>query len=88
MVEETVVITNKAGMHARPASILVKAASKYKSAIKLSAKGRTISLKSLMAVMSLGLKQGTEAVIQAEGEDAETAVAELKQMFESKFGEE
>lgn len=88
MVEETVVVTNKAGMHARPAAMLVKAAGNYKSAVKLSAKGKTVSLKSVLGIMTLGLKQGTEAVIQAEGEDAEAAVAEIKGMFEAKFGEE
>lgn len=88
MLEEKVVVTNKAGMHARPAAMLVKAAGNYKSEIKLSAKGKTVSLKSVMGIMTLGLKQGTEVVIQANGEDEAAALAEIKGMFEAKFGEE
>lgn len=88
MVEEKVIVTNKAGMHARPASMLAQVVGKYKSAIKLSAKGKTVNPKSVLMIMTLGLKQGSEVVIQAEGEDAAAAVAEIKGMFESKFGEE
>lgn len=86
--EATVVIENKAGIHARPASILVQAATKFKSKIKLTAKGKTVDAKSILMIMSMGLVKGTEVVINAEGEDAAEAVKAIVELVESKFGEE
>lgn len=86
--EATVVIGNKAGIHARPASMMVQAATKFKSKIKLTAKGKTIDAKSILMIMSMGLVKGTEVVISAEGEDAAEAVKAIKELIESKFGEE
>ncbi len=86
--ETKVVIANKAGMHARPASMLVQAATKFQSKIKLSAKGKTVDAKSILMIMSLGLVQGTEVVVSAEGPDAEDAVKAIKELVDSKFGEE
>lgn len=86
--ETTVVITNKAGVHARPASIMVKTAAKFKSKVKLTAKGKTIDAKSIIMIMGMGLVKGTEVAISAEGEDAPEAVQALKELIESKFGEE
>lgn len=86
--EAKVVIENKAGIHARPASIMVQAATKFKSKVQLTAKGKTIDAKSILMIMSMGLVKGTEVVISAEGEDAAAAVKTLKELVESKFGEE
>jgi phosphocarrier protein len=86
--EAKVVIANKAGIHARPASMLVQAATKFQSKIKLAAKGKTIDAKSILMIMSLGLVKGTEVVISAEGADADAAVKAIKELVESKFGEE
>lgn len=86
--ETKVVIANKAGIHARPASMLVQAATKFQSKIKLAAKGKSIDAKSILMIMSLGLVKGTEVVISAEGADADAAVKAIKDLVESKFGEE
>ncbi|MDF2564150.1 MAG: Phosphotransferase System HPr (HPr) Family [Massilibacillus sp.] len=86
--EAKVVIANKAGIHARPASMLVQSATKFQSKIKLAAKGKTIDAKSILMIMSLGLVKGTEVVISAEGADADAAVKAIKDLVESKFGEE
>jgi len=86
--EAKVVIANKAGIHARPASMLVQAATKFQSKIKLAAKGKSIDAKSILMIMSLGLVKGTEVVISAEGADADAAVKAIKDLVESKFGEE
>lgn len=88
MMETTVVIQNKAGIHARPASILVQTATKFQSKIKLEAKGKSVDAKSILMIMSLGLVQGTEVKITAEGTDAEAAIAAIKELVDSKFGEE
>lgn len=86
--EATVVIGNKAGIHARPASIMVQTATKFKSKVRLTAKGKTIDAKSILMIMSMGLVKGTEVTISAKGEDAEEVVKALKELIESKFGEE
>lgn len=86
--EAKVVIANKAGIHARPASMLVQAATKFQSKIKFTAKGKTVDAKSILMIMSLGLVQGTEVVISAEGADADAAVKTIKDLVDSKFGEE
>lgn len=86
--EAKVVILNKAGIHARPASIMVQTATKFKSKIKLSAKGKTIDAKSILMIMSMGLVKGTEVTISAEGEDAAAAIKAIQELVESKFGEE
>lgn len=86
--EATVVIENKSGIHARPASIFVQTATKFKSKVQIIAKGKTIDAKSILMIMSMGLVKGTEIVIKAEGDDAAEAVKTLKELVESKFGEE
>ncbi len=86
--EKTVVITNKSGIHARPASVFVQTATKFKSKVKITAKGKTVDAKSILMVMSMGLVKGTEIVISAEGEDATQAVTSLVELVNSKFGEE
>lgn len=86
--EKTLKIENKTGLHARPASMFVQEANKFKSKIKISAKGKTVDAKSILMIMSLGLTQGTELTISAEGPDEADALAALAKLVEDKFGEE
>lgn len=88
MTQETVTIENKTGIHARPASVFVQTATKFKSKIHLEAKGKKVDAKSILMLMSLGLVKGTELTISAEGEDEATAVKELSDLIKTKFGEE
>ena len=88
MTEATMTIENKTGIHARPASIFVQTATKFKSKIQLQAKGKTIDAKSILMIMSMGLVKGTEVTIIADGPDEAEAVKALKDLIESKFGEE
>jgi len=88
MTEATMTIENKTGIHARPASIFVQTASKFKSKVQIKAKGKTVDAKSILMIMSMGLVKGTEITLVADGEDEVDAVAELKKLVESKFGEE
>ncbi|OYW69359.1 MAG: phosphocarrier protein HPr [Aerococcus viridans] len=67
-------ITAETGIHARPATLLVQAASKFNSDINLEYKGKSVNLKSIMGVMSLGVGQGSDVVITAEGDDEEEAI--------------
>ena len=85
--EKIVTIKNASGLHARPAGMFVKKASEFTSTIELIAKGKTVNAKSIMGIMSLGLGQGAEIVIKADGADQEAAVEALAELIESGFGE-
>ncbi|GAK31459.1 PTS family porter component HPr [Weissella oryzae SG25] len=67
-------IVAETGIHARPATLLVQAASKFSSSVTLSYQGKDVNLKSIMGVMSLGVGQGAEVKITAEGEDETEAL--------------
>ena len=86
MTQKTITIENKTGIHARPASIFVQTATKFKSKIQLQAKGKTIDAKSILMIMSMGLVKGTEVTIIADGPDEAEAVKALKDLIDSKFG--
>ena len=88
MTEATLTIENKTGIHARPASVFVQTAAKFKSKVQVQAKGKTADAKSILMLMSLGLSKGTEITISADGPDEAEAVAALKELIETKFGEE
>ena len=77
------IVTDEAGLHARPATKLVNAASKFTSDLSLVYSGRSVNLKSIMGVMSLGIRQGAEITIIANGDDAEQALAEIEQELKS-----
>ena len=88
MTEQMVTITNRAGIHARPAAVLVQAAKDYNSSIYFE-KGRDrINAKSIMGILTLAASYGTELKIIAEGEDEKQAVEAIARLFESKFEEE
>ena len=67
-------ITAETGIHARPATILVQTASKYTSDVSLSYNGKSVNLKSIMGVMSLGVGQNANVTITAEGDDEKEAI--------------
>ena len=72
-------ITAETGSHARPATLLVQAASKFGSDINLEYKGKSVNLKSIMGVMSLGVGQGADVTITAEGDDEAEAIAAIEE---------
>ncbi|MBD8068029.1 phosphocarrier protein HPr [Bacillus sp. PS06] len=78
MAEKTFTITSDSGLHARPATVLVNKAGQFQSDVSLTFNGRTVNLKSIMGVMSLGVPKGSEIVISAEGNDAEEAIAAIE----------
>lgn len=67
-------IIAETGIHARPATLLVQTASKFASDLNLEYKGKSVNLKSIMGVMSLGVGQGADVTITAEGEDEKEAM--------------
>ena len=88
MAEKLITICNRAGIHARPAALLVQTAKEFHSDIYLEKNGDRINGKSIMGIITLGAAYGTELRIIAEGEDAEAAVEAIARLFESKFEEE
>ena len=88
MVEQTVTIINKLGLHARPAVMLVKRASQFKSDIKLLKDEMEIDGKSILGVLMLAAEKGSQIIIKVSGEDEEEALAELVKLFNSGFNEE
>lgn len=75
------VITDAAGIHARPAGILVKEAKKFASGITLQANGKSAQATKLLAIMGMGVKAGTELSVTVEGEDEDVAVVKMEEFF-------
>lgn len=76
-------IKDAMGIHARPAGLLVKEVAKYQSKISLTKDGKTVDAARLMAVMSLGVKQGQTVTVTAEGDDEAAAASGMKEFFET-----
>jgi phosphocarrier protein len=87
MIEQTAIIVNPLGLHARPAAQLVKLANTFGSEIQLVKDGVPVNGKSIMGVMILAAECGSTITVRAEGADAEAAVAALIELVNSGFGE-
>ncbi|OKL37495.1 phosphocarrier protein HPr [Domibacillus mangrovi] len=83
MSAKTFTIIDETGIHARPATVLVQAASKFSSDITLDYNGKSVNLKSIMGVMSLGIPKGASIKIAANGSDADAAIAALEETMKS-----
>ena len=81
-------VTNRLGLHARPAALVVRAASPFASEVFLVKDGVRINAKSIMGVMMLAAECGSTLVIRAEGPDASAAVKAVAQAFAQNFGED
>jgi phosphocarrier protein len=87
MVERTVQIVNKQGLHARPAAEIVKIASKFASDITIARDDLEVNGKSIMGVMMLAAECGAELTLRATGPDAEQAVGAISDLIAARFGE-
>jgi phosphocarrier protein HPr len=81
MAEKTFKVTSESGIHARPATTLVNQAGQFSSDVTLNYNGKSVNLKSIMGVMSLGIQSGAEITIKAEGSDADEAIAALEDVM-------
>jgi len=88
MVKKSLKITNKTGLHARPAALLVKTTAKFKSEIKISKDGFEVNGKSIMGVMTLAAENGSVIEILAEGPDENEAIQALEELISHKFYED
>ena len=88
MIIRTVKITNRAGLHTRPAATIVKKASKYKSEFSIIKDGFRINGKSIIGVMTLAAEQGSELTLEFSGIDEEEAMMDIAEYFARGFDEE
>jgi phosphocarrier protein len=90
MIRQSVLVSNKLGLHARAAAKLVRLASSFSSEIHLSREGanQQIDSKSILGILMLAASKGTRLVISIEGQDETKAEAAICRFFEAKFGEE
>jgi phosphocarrier protein HPr len=88
MMEMTVRIKNRAGIHARPAALLVQTANRFDSQIFLEKDGEKVNGKSIMGIITLAATYGAEIKLIAEGRDEEEAVGALSRLFDNKFEED
>lgn len=90
MIEKRVVVTHEVGLHARPASLFVQTANKYSATINvqnLSTKSDVVDAKSIIMVLTLGVLQNHELLLNADGPDAKNAVQALYQLVKNNFGD-
>lgn len=80
-------IVNKLGLHARASAKLTQVAGRFQSNVWLSRNDRRVNAKSIMGVMMLAAGKGTTVLVEAEGPDAEAALAAILQLIADKFGE-
>ncbi len=83
MLERVVVIQNEIGLHARPASFLVKEATRFKSEIMMIKGGNEYNCKSIMNVLSMGAKKGEEILLRVDGSDETEAINTLVDLIEN-----
>jgi len=81
-------ITNKLGLHARAAAMLVQIANKFKAKIILERDGRQVNGKSILGILTLACPKGSSLVVRAEGADEDKALEEIGRLIENKFGED
>ncbi len=87
MIERTVQIVNKNGLHARPAAEIVKISARFQSEITLVKDGMEVNGKSIMGVMMLAAECGSSLLMRADGDDADAALEALSTLIVNKFGE-
>lgn len=87
MQERTFTITADTGVHARPATLLVNKAGQFESEVEVSYNDKSVNLKSIMGVMSLGIPKGAEIKVTANGGDEEDAIKGVEEVMKEHLGE-
>jgi phosphocarrier protein len=90
MIRQSILVSNRLGLHARAAAKLVRLASRFYSDVHLSREGanQRIDSKSILGILMLAASQGTRLIISIDGTDEAEAGAAIRELFETKFGEE
>lgn len=88
MIEKTFVISNRLGLHARPASLFVKTTSRFTSSVKIVKDGQEIDGKSIMGLLMLAAGPGTELKIVADGADENAVISAVEDLFNRRFDDD
>lgn len=83
MKEITVTVIDPVGLHARPATVAVNAASKYKCEVNVAFGGRDVNMKSIMGVMSLGIPTQSQITITCNGDDEDAAITAIEEVLKT-----
>ena len=87
-IEKEITIINRLGLHARPAAMFVRIASRFRSEVWVAKEGEQINGKSIMGLMMLAAGQGSKLTIKCEGPDADKVMEELEELIQQKFNED
>lgn len=87
-ISKELVVTNKLGVHARPAAMFVKTANRFDCEIFVEKDGETVNGKSIMGIMMLAAGPGSKLQVHAKGQDAAQAIVELEALLKRKFDED
>jgi len=87
-VSKDLLIENRNGLHARPAALFVKTASRFRAEVWVEKDEERVNGKSIMGLMMLAAGKGSVLRVSAEGEDAESVITELEALIRTRFGEE
>jgi len=86
--EKEIAVVNRLGLHARPAALFVKVASRYRSYIWVRKENEQVNGKSIMGLMMLAAGQGSKLQVRCEGPDAARALDEIEQLINARFNED
>ena len=87
-IEKEITIINRLGLHARPAAMFVRIASRYRAEVWVEKEGEQINGKSIMGLMMLAAGQGSKLTIHCDGADADKVMEELEELIQKKFNED
>src|SRR5215468_920832 len=87
-IEKELTIVNRLGLHARPAAMFVRIASRHRAEIWVSKEGEEVNGKSIMGLMMLAAGQGSKLHIRCDGPDADKAIEELEELINARFHED
>jgi phosphocarrier protein HPr len=87
-IEKEITVVNRLGLHARPAAMFVRIASRYRAEVWVGKEGEKVNGKSIMGLMMLAAGQGSKLNICCDGPDADKAMAELEELIRAKFNED
>jgi phosphocarrier protein HPr len=87
-IEKEITIVNRLGLHARPAAMFVRIASRHRAEIWVSKEGEEVNGKSIMGLMMLAAGQGSKLRIRCDGPDADKAMEELEELIKAGFNED
>ena len=81
MASKTITMTNPTGLHTRPSGVFVAKAKEFESKVEVENEGKKVNGKSLLKLLSIGIKNGSEVTVHAEGPDADEAVEVLGELL-------